>query len=374
MSGHGQTAIDTVWRWAFCLMMAMIALSVQGCSGSIQPFAKSNKLNGRASPPILIAQMNGLPKDKAQLMTRLLRQAAAKRDVVFVVQDVPDSWKLTGDFVPQSELDGSLNVVYGWTLRDGRSRVLHTISGVEPVGPVSGNAWAAVKPNTMRRIAGYTTENLSSRLAQLGFATQIGGLIPPTHTYARAGPNAEKELDYETLYGPQKKASTPPGGVDGLAAASLNAPDETVAAVDTSKTKTVAAKPAAKRKPTKKANAQSIRAVAVTNVKGAPGSGNTELAAAMRRILKQAGWPVYTSPRPDALTISGNVDLAPASGSVQKVALAWTVKAPGGKVLGTIKQANNVKAGSLDGRWGKTADFAAQAGAEGIFNLVKKFR
>ncbi|MGI9464696.1 MAG: hypothetical protein ACR2OM_12185 [Aestuariivirgaceae bacterium] len=356
-----------------CLVLLAAMIGLQACSGAVQPFAKSSKLTGRAAPPIAIAQMNGLPKDKARLMTRLLRDTAAKRGVAIVAPNTPDSWILTGDFIPQSEPDGTMNVVYGWTLRDRRERVLHTISGTEPSGPASANAWAAVTPNTMRRIAGFTTENLSSRLAQLGFSTHIGGVMPPTHTFARAGPNAEKELDYETLYGPQT-AATLPGGTDALAAAATEVTNDEIAAADSGADQAVEAEPVATKKPPKNPNAKSIRAVAVTSVKGAPGSGNQELTAAMRRVLKKAGWPVYKSPRPDALTISGNVDLAAATGSLQQVALAWTVQSPGGEVLGTIKQANNVKAGSLNGSWGKTADYAAQAGAEGIFNLIKKLR
>ena len=76
--------------------------------------------------------MNGLPQDKAQLMVNFLQEAAAKRDVAIVAQDFPDSWKLTGDFSPQNEADGTVKVVYGWTLRDNTSQTMHQISGAEP--------------------------------------------------------------------------------------------------------------------------------------------------------------------------------------------------------------------------------------------------
>jgi hypothetical protein len=117
-----------------------------------------------------------------------------------------------------------------------------------------------------------------------------------------------------------------------------------------------------------------IKAVAVLPVTGAPGKGNDELTTAMRKTLKSAGWPVLQAPRKDALTIAGKVVLSPPQGGTQQVALAWTVKSPDGKVLGTIKQANNVSAGSLDQAWNDAALAAAEGGAIGIFDLIKKFR
>lgn len=355
---------------AYCPVL-LLALVLQACAGADLPFSKSTKPAGRTAPPISIAQVNGLPQAKSQMLVELLQDAAAKRDIAIVAQDFPDSWKLAGQFAPQNAPDGTVKIVYGWTLQDGKARTLHQITGGEPAG--AGSLSTSVTPDMLRRIADFTTESLSSRLAQMGFATQVAGLTPPTHTYARAGPGAEKELDYETLYGPgYASAETSP--VQSGMVATAAPPSEADVVEPTPEPASNASKDVAENQPTDKLNAQAIRAVSVTNVRGAPGSGNRELTTAMRRVLKQAGWPVYSSPRKDALTISGNVDLGPPSGTVQKIALAWTVKTPGGKVLGTIKQANNVKAGSLDAGWGKTADYAAQAGAEGIFNLVKQLR
>ena len=117
-----------------------------------------------------------------------------------------------------------------------------------------------------------------------------------------------------------------------------------------------------------------IGAVAVLEVKGAPGDGNSELTAAMRHTLSTAGWPVLTKPRADALTITGKVDVGPPSEGGQRVALAWTVTSPDGRPLGTIRQSNTVPSGSLDKAWGDNALYAAQAAATGIFDLVKKLR
>jgi hypothetical protein len=219
----------------------------------------------------------------------------------------------------------------------------------------------------LQRVAAYTAESLSSRLSQLGYATQVGGLPPPLETYARAGPDADKDIDYETLNGPM----TPPptAMAEASPAARSNGTAFAAAAAEPTDEHPVvaAAKPDA-------AGRKQITAVVVLPVSGAPGSGNDDLTKAMRQILEEAGWPVLIKPRDDTLTISGRVKVGPARGKSQNVALAWTVKTPDGKTLGTVKQANDVPQGSLEGSWGDNALFAAQAAAGGIYDLVKKYR
>lgn len=346
-------------------MILLVLTALAGCAGQSQPFSKSQGLNGRTSPPISIVAMNGMPAQKAEMLANFIQQAAATRDIAVTRQQFGDSWKLAGDFVPRSEPDGTVKLVYAWTLQDTKGQNLHQISGAEPIGPVGADSWNAVSPDSLRRVAGFTAENLASRLAEMGYTTQRAGLRPPSDAYARAGPNAEKELDYETLYGHRTALTQPPA--PGLA----NSPAPPV--------HQAAAQPVpaeAKAKPTAKGkkNAKAIRGVTITGVKGSPGKGNAELASAMRRALEKAGWPVYDTPRPDALNIAGKVSLSKTDGTNQRVTLAWTVTSPDGKDLGTIRQANKVAAGSLDKGWGQTAGYAAQAGAEGIFELVGKLR
>jgi hypothetical protein len=112
----------------------------------------------------------------------------------------------------------------------------------------------------------------------------------------------------------------------------------------------------------------------VLAVKGSPGGGNAELTSAMRRTLSEAGWPVVSKPQPDAITIEGHVKLAAKDDQTQSVSLRWLVKSPTGKVLGDVKQANDIPAGSLDGGWGGAATAVAEAAATGIFDVVKRYR
>jgi hypothetical protein len=189
-----------------------------------------------------------------------------------------------------------------------------------------------------------------------GEASTADAIKPPWEALVQAGPGAESDLDLETLDGPlpqpiANEAAAPeePQAAD---AEQANQPDQ----------------------PKVKKKGPVIKAVAIPNVIGAKGRGNSELTSAMRNVLKEAGWPVLAGRRDDALLITGKVTLGSAQGAEQKVKLVWTVAAPDGKVLGEIVQENAVPAGSLDQGWGENAQYATEAAAEGIFKLIQGFR
>jgi hypothetical protein len=168
---------------------------------------------------------------------------------------------------------------------------------------------------------------------------------PPWEAMVAAGPGAANDIDLETLNGP---TAAPP--------------EIPVAEAQT-------APP-----PKAKSSGVEIKAVAVVAVKGASAMGNGELTRAMRQTLAKAGWTVLNAPARDALTIIGQVTVAPPNGSVQTVALKWEVQTPDGRNLGDVKQSNSVPSGSLDAGWGENAGFATEAAATGIYELINKYR
>ena len=185
---------------------------------------------------------------------------------------------------------------------------------------------------------------------------------PPWEALVKAGPGANKDIDLETLNGPQ--AAVPPD------AATAAQPAGTPQEQPPPHVSATQEQPPQKAKP----GATAIKAVAVLSVDGASPQANRELTAAMRKVLKDAGWPVLSAPRKDALSIRGHVALDAAQGPNQAVHISWQVVSPKGKALGNVDQNNQVAAHSLDGAWGETAGFAAQAAAEGVFKLIGQYR
>jgi len=370
------------WLRALAGLAAVIALSLAlaACTNLNQPFSKTRggllSPSGRTPPPISVTAMNGLPADKAAVLFKSLAASAGKRDIAIVRGHIAGNFLMTGDF---QTIPGPTAVVlaYRWMLSNEKGQALFTIQAQETGPPSSGDPWQSVVPDVLRRVAAFTAENLSSRLSQLGYATQAAGLPPPPNTLAMAGPNADKDIDYETLYGPKAGEIMAELGVSapaqtaslGAAVAPPPASPRQPPAAPANASAVAANVPAAKAKAHA---AHEIRAVAVTRVSGSPGRGNSELLHAMRRTLAAAGWPVLKRARKDALTIHGEVALGKAVSRSQSVRLKWVVAMPDGKVLGTVDQANQVPAGSLDKGWGQTADLAARAASQGIFAVVKK--
>ena len=69
-------------------------------------------------------------------------------------------------------------------------------------------------------------------------------------------------------------------------------------------------------------------------------------------------------------TVEGKVAMGAGKDGKQAITIDWNVTDPEGKKLGTVSQKNDVPQGSLDGAWGKTADAAAAAAAQGILKLL----
>jgi hypothetical protein len=72
----------------------------------------------------------------------------------------------------------------------------------------------------------------------------------------------------------------------------------------------------------------------------------------------------------NAYRVEGTVNVGEARDEKQPVQIEWLVLNPQGKKLGTVSQKNEIPDGSLDGAWGKTAEQAAGAAAQGIIKLL----
>jgi len=117
------------------------------------------------------------------------------------------------------------------------------------------------------------------------------------------------------------------------------------------------------------------QSITVFDIDGAPGDGRVSLRRSLAFELKKLGFRVAESVIQGAtpIVLLGAVKITTADKKdTQRVEITWTVLAPEGRVLGTIKQANNVKAGSLDHSWGVTAALAARAATPGIAEIIRR--
>lgn len=110
----------------------------------------------------------------------------------------------------------------------------------------------------------------------------------------------------------------------------------------------------------------------VETVSGAPGDGNTALTAAIRRALETADIAVAADIDRAEHVLSCEVAVDPPAENGQGVAILWRISRPGGASIGEASQTNTVPTGSLDGRWGPVAGYAATAAIDGIQDILRR--
>ncbi|WP_290544669.1 hypothetical protein [Aestuariivirga sp.] len=404
--------------WLAAMLASVFAVLLTACSaGSILtgsgPPPNANP-KGKTVPPVAYQQIAGIPPDKLTVFKQSLATAGGRHDIGFVEGNLGAGMFSLGGSIRAIPGNAGVRVVYEWQFRDADGVLIDTLTGEDNAGVYSGpDPWGAVTPDVLDRVARRTADLMAQRLSSMGYAARLASLTsPPPELFARAGPTAGRQIDFETVHGPGlaeigatqfanagqvvehediapwvAAVSPIPGeelmpkvtvSDDGRAAEPPVAEgmgETALAAAEPAKTpEAEPAKEATAVPATAKPGQQAIRAVAVVPVRGSPGGGDAELTTAMRKALSEAGWPVVSEPQPDALTIEGHVKLVAKDGKTQSVALRWLVKSPAGKVLGDVKQANDVPAGSLDAGWGGAAAAVAGAAATGIFDVVKRYR
>ena len=369
------TLFALLWRRGVAAgLLALLGLVLAACAGGTDPFGKDGPTavppKGKTPPAIVIRSMAGIPPQLARDLKTTLAVSAGQHDIGIVEGSLPGGvYSLEGVFKATADAGGS-RITFMWTLRDTNG-VMVDQSMADEMAPAGagGDPWSGVSPEVLQRIADKTAQTLALKLSALGFATRVSSLVtPPTETFAMAGPGAAKEIDYETLDGPG--AVDPTLTQDAAVLQDVAVPSPAPAPVKMAATGDGSQGAAqADAKP-----ATVIKAVAVIPVKGAPGPGNDELTRAMRRTLAAAGWPVVSTPRPDALTIAGVVEMSKPAGPTQTVKLSWVIRHPSGSTLGDVKQSNDVAVGALDQGFGEAAVGVTEAAATGIFDLIRKYR
>jgi hypothetical protein len=308
--------------------------------------AKPDAAVAQAPPPtpvvakperrIALAPVIGAPDTVAKPLTAQMASSMAQHRVPVAQNGEKSDWTLRGYLVAAKEKSGT-KVSYIWDVTDTAGKRVNRITGEEVVpGAAAKDAWAAVTPPLMQKIADRTASSLAAWLPTQGAPT--GG-----PAIAQAAPSAA-------------------GGPPSVAAAAVPASAARVASVTPAAASTTTGSLAGA--------GGSIGAIIVP-VKGAPGDGAQSLTQAIQRELQRSGVAIGAGGA-SAYRVEGRVAVGAGKDGKQPIQIDWDVKDPAGKRVGTVSQKNEIPQGSLDGSWGQTADAAAAAAAQGIVKLLPR--
>ncbi|MEQ1648169.1 MAG: hypothetical protein ABL898_06230 [Hyphomicrobiaceae bacterium] len=345
-------------------LAAFCALALAGCESGASIFGASSsepetQITQAAPPPPVIAQPRialapviGAPDGVAKQMFQDMTTAVGSQKATVVGATDKAEHTLRGYVVAAKDRVG-VKVSYIWDVTDPQGRRTNRITGEEIISNGNGkDPWSAVSPQISQTIAQKSAASFGAWLS-----TQQPSAAPAVASATPA-----------TLVSPSASAI----GAAPQAVAAATTPTATAVA-----TKSIAA--AAQEVPTTPTTASIDRPASiatpsgtmVTALSGAPGDGNTALATALKTELGKSGVTMSNNPT-SAHRVEGVVAVGSPSNGNQSVQIDWIVKDPQGKRLGTVTQKNEIPQGSLDGSWGKTAEAAAQAAAQGILKLLPK--
>lgn len=323
------------------------ALALAGCESSTNILGGGQTPGPEASltaPPatgattqtakLEIAPVIGAPENISRdLQSQLTSSMERNRISVARAPGGKGEYTLRGYIVAAREKAGS-KISYIWDVTDQAGKRANRITG-EVFAPGSGaDPWASVSPQVIQNIADKTAGQLAASLP--GSSIPVASAASPIST----------------------AAVTPP-------ASSYSAPAASPAPVATA-----AAMPIAPTSPTTGSIDTGPISTVVPAVTGAPGDGGATLTSAIQRELTKNGVALTTTPSGQTYKVEGKVAMGQGKDGKQPIQIDWNVIDPKGKKLGTVSQKNEVPQGSLDGSWGKTADAAAAAAAQGILKLL----
>jgi hypothetical protein len=309
------------------LASAILALGLAGCGSTLggllgsssEPNAALTETGTTPAPApgargrLAVASVLGPPETIAKPLQTQLTAALEKQNVGLVKSPAEKADYTVKGYVTSGKDKASTKVTYLWEVRDAADNRVNQITGEELVAGAPGkDPWSNVTPQVLQSIADKTAGSIVSWLP--GTATQ--------------GP--------------------------GIAAAQP--------------AKTAAAGPAAGL-PATPAGSGPVTAL-VGDISGAPGDGSTALKVALRRELSRGGLSLTEAQTAGVYRVEGKVHVGEGKDGKQPIQIDWSIKDAAGQSVGNVSQKNEIAQGTLDGAWGKTADLAAAAAAQGILKLL----
>jgi hypothetical protein len=340
---------------ALTVFAVLAAVGLAGCESANSLFGSSATAtqDSMAAAPVapqpplakvMVAPIIGAPDAVAKQIQQEFTSAIEKQRVaVAVAKDERVDYTLRGYIVAAKDKQGT-KVSYIWDVTDPTGKRVNRVTGEEMASAAgSKDPWAALTPTVAQAIAGKAANSFATWLTTRGQAAVASATPHPAGVGAQA--NSE---------GAPAEAKAPAPAKGALTAATPSA-----------------APPASGGTTTGSISNDGPLAAVVPAVNGAPGDGGTSLASALQRELSGKGITLASkSAAAAAYRVEGTVTMGAAKEGKQPIQIEWLVRDPQGKKLGTVSQRNEIPEGSLDGPWGKTAEQAAGAAAQGILKLL----
>jgi len=114
--------------------------------------------------------------------------------------------------------------------------------------------------------------------------------------------------------------------------------------------------------------------VSIGSISGATGDGSTSLAIALKSALTAKGAKITEGAGSAGWRVECAVSISPISATEDRVQLVWKLLDPDKKEAGTLTQENPVPKGRLGKKWGDVAAYAAEAAADGIWQILQQIR
>jgi hypothetical protein len=327
-----------------------LGVLLAGCESSSSLFATNTPPDaslasqGTAPTPVLtrvsIAPVIGAPDQVARQLQQEFTTALDKSKVSVVNAGDTAQYTLRGYIVASKEKT-TTKLSYIWDVNDAGGKRVNRITGEDSIAGASGkDPWSQVTPAVTLSIAQKSAASFGAWLPSTPPQAAIATLQTPS-TPVGVGA-AGSEPGAVALNSPPAATST-----QGLRPQLVSAPGQTTGSI----------------------NRDTVTAI-VPSVSGAPGDGSSALTTALQAELSKNGVALAEQSSPSTYRVEGNVKVGQARDGKQAVQIDWQVKDPNGKKVGSVSQKNEIPEGSLDGAWGRTADAAAAAAAQGILKLL----
>ena len=369
-----QLGRSSLARW---VAVAFIAAPLAGCEtgsnvlggNTLGAGTSSAAVSAPSKAKLAFAPIVGAPAAVADMLKGSIVSAMQKQNVPVAASaaEVPD-YTVRGYVVASPDKAGT-KLSYIWDVTDKTGQRAKRITGEEIVkGKKGKDPWAQVDQSIVDKIAAATS-------------TQLIAWVPMTSGGAASPPGVAPAASLQPAAANQPSLL---GSIFGLGST-----DNTASAAPAQATPTPS-QPASLSQPkpgslitgkvatnsqaqTKMASLQPGNALtSIAPIIGAPGDGATALSQALQRSLANGGVALSPSPAPGTVKVQGRVAMGQPAGGKQTIKIEWQVFDVDGTKKGTVSQNNVIPQGSLDGTWGKTADAAAAAAANGIVELIRK--